>query len=248
MHATCGNARNTSTQWFRTAKNWDVSTGPITRLLAPLTHLLAPHCSLCLCSLLCSFVPSLAHSLIPELVEKSMSQNGLVLSHSAFPVRHRRIKLHGSFLFVTLSLPLLTFPDAHYHPFSQFPPRLLSHFYALRLIRSHTIFLAFAFYLSCGQPVFTSPTLTLLSSLSSFCPLSFMRLTSFTSPHPALKLAGSFAFMLSRSQTLFRFRVFPLTRNGGLYDFSLNESSANRIIDMTPFSIFLPNNHSIPCR
>ena len=45
-------ARFRGALWFKTTKNPDVSTGPLARLfacsLAPLTHLLAPHCSLCL--------------------------------------------------------------------------------------------------------------------------------------------------------------------------------------------------------
>ena len=49
------------TQWFRTLWNRDVSTGPLApplaRSLAPLTHSLAPHCSV-------------AHSLAPELMGK----------------------------------------------------------------------------------------------------------------------------------------------------------------------------------
>ena len=54
-------------QWSETAKSRDVSTGPLARLfahsLAPLTHLLAPHC------LLRPFART-AHSLTPELVGK----------------------------------------------------------------------------------------------------------------------------------------------------------------------------------
>ena len=49
------------------------------RLLAPLTHLFAPHC---LRALLHSFVCSLAHSRARGKVN-SMSRNGLVLSHCA---------------------------------------------------------------------------------------------------------------------------------------------------------------------
>ena len=45
-------------------------TGSPTHLLAPLTHLLAPHCSLCLLALLRSFARLLAHSLAPELMGK----------------------------------------------------------------------------------------------------------------------------------------------------------------------------------
>ena len=39
-------------------------------LLAPLIHLLAPHCMLCSRTPLCLFICSLAHSVIPKLVEK----------------------------------------------------------------------------------------------------------------------------------------------------------------------------------
>ena len=60
--------------WFRTAKNRDVSNGPfacpLTRSLTPLTHSLAPHCSLRSRAPLRSFVRSLAHSLAPELMGK----------------------------------------------------------------------------------------------------------------------------------------------------------------------------------
>ena len=52
--------------WFRTTMIRDVSTGPLAhpfaRSLAPLSHLLAPHCSLR------SFVHLLAHSLTPKLM------------------------------------------------------------------------------------------------------------------------------------------------------------------------------------
>ena len=57
-----GNAR-----WFKTSKNRDVSTGPLTRVfahsLAPFTHSLALHCS-AFALLTCSAVPVclLAHS------------------------------------------------------------------------------------------------------------------------------------------------------------------------------------------
>ena len=53
-------------RWVRKAKNWDVSTGPLTcpfaLSLAPLTRLLAPHCLLCSRAPLRSLVRSLAHS------------------------------------------------------------------------------------------------------------------------------------------------------------------------------------------
>ena len=52
-------------QWFETTKNQDVSTGPLdcpfTYSILPLTHLLAPHCLLCLRAPLRSFICSLAH-------------------------------------------------------------------------------------------------------------------------------------------------------------------------------------------
>ena len=61
-----------SARWARKAKNRDVSTGPLAcpfaRSLAPLTRLLAPHCSLRSRAPLRSLVRSLAHSLAPELV------------------------------------------------------------------------------------------------------------------------------------------------------------------------------------
>ena len=51
--------------WFRFVKNQDISTGPLTCLfacsLALLTHLLAPHCSLCSPTPLRSFVCLLVH-------------------------------------------------------------------------------------------------------------------------------------------------------------------------------------------
>ena len=59
-----GVARNhqSAARWFTTAENRDVSTGPfrIARSLAPLTHSLAPHCSLRSRAPLRSFVCSLA--------------------------------------------------------------------------------------------------------------------------------------------------------------------------------------------
>ena len=54
-------------QGFISAENRDVSTGPLARPFARsltlLTHLLAPHCSLCSRALRRSFICSLAHSL-----------------------------------------------------------------------------------------------------------------------------------------------------------------------------------------
>ena len=51
--------------WFETNKNREVSTGPFARpfarWVAPLTHLLAPDCSLCSHPPLRSLVRSLAH-------------------------------------------------------------------------------------------------------------------------------------------------------------------------------------------
>ena len=59
-------------RWVRKARNRDVSTGPLACpfacSLAPLTRLLAPHCSLRSRAPLRSLVRSLAHSLAPELV------------------------------------------------------------------------------------------------------------------------------------------------------------------------------------
>ena len=58
-------AETTSAQWGRTAKNWDVNTGPLARpfarSLAPLTHSLAPDCSLRSRPPLHSLVRLLAH-------------------------------------------------------------------------------------------------------------------------------------------------------------------------------------------
>ena len=63
-------------QWFRTDMIPHLSAGPLARLfacsLAPRTHLLAPHCLLCLSTPLRSFVRSFVHSLTPELVRKWM--------------------------------------------------------------------------------------------------------------------------------------------------------------------------------
>ena len=60
------------TQWFRTSWNRDSSIGPLAHplahSLAPLTRLLAPHCSLCSSAPHHSFVRSRAHSLAPELM------------------------------------------------------------------------------------------------------------------------------------------------------------------------------------
>ena len=60
-----GKADNGDAQWFRTAKNPDVSTGPLARpfdcSLAPLTRSLAPDCSLCSRPPLHLLVCSLAH-------------------------------------------------------------------------------------------------------------------------------------------------------------------------------------------
>ena len=66
--------REQNAHWFRTAKNRDVSTESLAhlfaRLLAPLTHTLAPYCSLRSCAPLHSFIRSLTLSLTPELVGK----------------------------------------------------------------------------------------------------------------------------------------------------------------------------------
>ena len=66
----------TTALWSRTSKNPDVSTGLLTLSftpsLAPLTHWLAPPCSLCSGVPLRSFVHSLPFSLTPELVGKRM--------------------------------------------------------------------------------------------------------------------------------------------------------------------------------
>ena len=64
-NATMGATTNAVPLWARTTKNRDVSTGPLARpfdlSFAPLTHLLAPPCLLCLCAPLRSLVHSLAH-------------------------------------------------------------------------------------------------------------------------------------------------------------------------------------------
>ena len=62
------NDNNDVAQWFRTAKNQDVSTGPLTRpfacSLATLTHSLALPCSLCsLRSFVCSHTYSQARGI-----------------------------------------------------------------------------------------------------------------------------------------------------------------------------------------
>ena len=75
------------TLWSKTTENLDGSTGPLAhpfaRSLALLTHSLAPHCSLCSCATLCSFVHFPAHSLPSSWESDSMFHNALVLSHSA---------------------------------------------------------------------------------------------------------------------------------------------------------------------
>ena len=59
-------ASHTGLLWSGTNKNQDISTGPFARpfarSLAPLTHSLAPDCSLCSCPPLRSLLRSLAHS------------------------------------------------------------------------------------------------------------------------------------------------------------------------------------------
>ena len=86
------------TLWSRTAKIPDVSTwplaclfahslAPLTRLLAPLTCLLARHCLLCSCSpltrsLTCSLTHSRAHGEVNGWL--SMLCSCFVLDHSAF--------------------------------------------------------------------------------------------------------------------------------------------------------------------
>ena len=76
-------------QWFRSAKNQNVSTGPLAcpfaRSLAPLTHSLAPPCLLRSRIPLRSFVCSLAHFIHSQArgkVYNLMSQYHLVLTHS----------------------------------------------------------------------------------------------------------------------------------------------------------------------
>ena len=76
--------------WSGTTKNKDVGTGPLAclfgRSLAPLTHSLAPPCSLCSCAPLRSFICSLAHFAHSQARGKMsdlMSQYHIVLNHSA---------------------------------------------------------------------------------------------------------------------------------------------------------------------
>ena len=67
-------ARTCTVVW--TTKNWDKGTGPralpFAHLLAPLTHFLAPHCSLRSSAPLRLSVCSLTHSLTPEFWENSI--------------------------------------------------------------------------------------------------------------------------------------------------------------------------------
>ena len=83
-------------QWSGTAKNQDVSTGPLARpfarSLAPLTRSLAPDCLLRSRPLLRSLIRSLAHfaySLARGKVYDLMSQFHLVLTHSAMGWKKR---------------------------------------------------------------------------------------------------------------------------------------------------------------
>ena len=75
--------------WFRAAKSRDVSTGPLARPFAHslvlLTHFLAQYCSFRSHSaaLIRSLAPLLTHSRARGKVNDSMSQNDLVLTHSA---------------------------------------------------------------------------------------------------------------------------------------------------------------------
>jgi len=76
--------------WFRSAKNRDVSTGPLARpfarLLAPLTRSLAPDCSLRSHPPLRSLIRSLARGKVYNL----MSQLHIVLNHSGSVIpKHR---------------------------------------------------------------------------------------------------------------------------------------------------------------
>ena len=68
-------------RWFRSAWNRGVSTGPfarpLARSLAPLTHLLAPHCSLCSRAPLRSFARSLTYSLA-HLLARSRAHGKVV--------------------------------------------------------------------------------------------------------------------------------------------------------------------------
>ena len=71
--------------WFRSARIWDVSTGPLAcpfvHSLLPRTHLLTLHSLLCLCAPQCSIVCSLYS--LPSSSGILMSQNQAVLNHSS---------------------------------------------------------------------------------------------------------------------------------------------------------------------
>ena len=78
---TSTNALQRIPKWFRTARNQDVSTGPLARPFACLlTRPLTPHCSFHSRTPLRSFVCSLTHSRARGKVNDSMYQNDLVLS------------------------------------------------------------------------------------------------------------------------------------------------------------------------
>ena len=75
-------AKCPSKLWARKMKNPDLSTGPLARSLAhwldPLTHYLAPHCSLCSPAMLSSLVCLLVRPLNPELSGKWVINAGLL--------------------------------------------------------------------------------------------------------------------------------------------------------------------------
>ena len=78
-------------QWFRTAKNRKVSTGPLVRLfsclLVSLIHSLVPHClHTRLRSFVCLLARLLTHSRARPKKNHLMSKNDQVLSHSALSV------------------------------------------------------------------------------------------------------------------------------------------------------------------
>ena len=92
-------------RWFKPAKIRGVSTGALAHSLAPLTHLLAPHCLLrtaCFTRALCcahSFVHSLTRSL-PSSWESELliSQNDLFLPHSVHRLNGGKAKRKGGYV------------------------------------------------------------------------------------------------------------------------------------------------------
>ena len=81
--------------WFRTAMNRDMCKGLFARLFARKAHAFAC-CLLCSSTPMSSFIYSLTHSQTHGRVDDKMSQNDLVLSHSALvdgaPIRKEYAK------------------------------------------------------------------------------------------------------------------------------------------------------------